>query len=160
MKTPKPLKSWMHVLLKFAGGYNIIAGVSMILFYHEGFKFLEIPKPEFSLPIQLVGLLVGLFGIGYWMVDKAPVQNRNILLLGFLSKLLGPIIAIGYIVKGELPMSMIPVLFLADTIYLIPFWMIYRKASDLAKKDELVEVLAISDSIDDQVAPSPTRKAA
>ena len=58
MKKPKPLKTWMHLLLKFAGGYNIIAGLSMILFYHEGFKLLGIPKPEFSLPIQLVLSLI------------------------------------------------------------------------------------------------------
>ncbi len=134
--TSKPLNSWMHVLLKFAGGYNIIAGASMILFYHEGFKLLGIPKPEMSLPIQLVGLLVGLFGIGYLMVDKSPVENRNVLLLGFLSKLLGPLLAIGYVIKGDLPTSILPVLFFADTIYLIPFWMIYRRASNLAQSEQ------------------------
>jgi len=122
----------MHLLLKFAGGYNLLAGASMILFYHEGFKHLGIPKPEFSLPIQLVGLLVGLFGIGYLIVERAPVENRNILLLGFLSKLLGPLLAVGYIIKGDLPLSMIPVLFFADTIYLIPFWLIYRRTGVLA----------------------------
>ena len=131
MNNAKPLNSWMHLLLKFAGGYNILAGASMVLFYHEGFKLLGIPKPEFSLPIQLVGLLVGLFGIGYLMVERAPVENRNILLLGFLSKFLGPLLAVGYIIKGDLPMTMIPVLFFADTIYLIPFWMIYRRTGQL-----------------------------
>ncbi len=122
----------MHLLLKFAGGYNILAGASMILFYHEGFKLLGISKPEFSLPIQLVGLLVGIFGIGYLMVERAPVENRNVLLLGFLSKLLGPLLAVAYVIKGELPMTMLPVLFFADTIYLIPFWLIYRRTSQLA----------------------------
>ena len=160
MKNPKPLKSWMHLLLKFAGGYNLIAGLSMILFYHEGFKLMGIPKPEFSLPIQLVGLLVGLFGIGYLMVDRAPVQNRNVLLLGFLSKLLGPMLAIGYVVKGDLPLSMIPVLFFADTIYLIPFWMIYRKASQLGRQSQLAEVLAKRDLVDDSSVPSQARNAA
>lgn len=120
------LKPWMHGLLKFAGGYNIIAGLSMILFYHEGFKALGIPKPEVNLPIQLVGLMVFLFGIGYLMVDRKPSENRNVLLLGMLSKLLGPMLAIGYVVGGKLPWMMIPVLFFADFVYLLPFWMIYR----------------------------------
>ena len=102
MNNQKPLKSWMHLLLKFAGGYNILAGASMILFYHEGFKLLGISKPEFSLPIQLVGLLVGIFGIGYLMVERAPVENRNVLLLGFLSKLLGPLLAVAYVIKLSL----------------------------------------------------------
>lgn len=132
MNNQNPLNSWMYLLLKFAGGYNILAGVSMILFYHEGFELLGISKPEFSMPIQLVGLLVGIFGVGYLMVERAPVENRNILLLGFLSKLLGPLLAVAYIIKGELPMAMLPVLFFADTIYLIPFWLIYRRASQLS----------------------------
>lgn len=151
----------MHLLLKFAGGYNIVAGISMILFYHEGFRLLGIPKPEFSLPIQLVGLLVALFGVGYLMVERAPVENRNILLLGFLSKLLGPMMAVGYILQGDLPMSMIPVLFLADTIYLMPFWMIYRKASELSRRPEHFEVLGhLGNSTDGSSSQSPTRNAA
>lgn len=136
MNEQNPLKPWMHLLLKFAGGYNIVAGASMFLFYHEGFKLLGIPKPEIALPIQLVGLLVGLFGIGYLMVERAPVENRNILLLGFLSKLLGPLLAVGYVIKGDLPVTMLPILFFADTIYLIPFWLIYRRTSRLAGQQE------------------------
>lgn len=140
MNDQKPLNPWMYLLLKFAGGYNLLAGASMILFYHEGFKLLGIPKPDIALPIQLVGLLVGLFGIGYLMVERAPIENRNILLLGFLSKLLGPLLAVGYIFKGELPPTMLPVLFLADTVYLLPFWLIYRRASQLADKRESSEL--------------------
>ena len=125
-RQPSILKPWMHWLLKFAGGYNLVAGLSMILFYHEGFKSLGIPKPEMNLPIQLVGMMVLLFGIGYLMVDRSPAANRNVLLLGLLSKLIGPIFAVGYVVKGDLPMAMLPILFFADVVYLVPFWMIYR----------------------------------
>ena len=116
----------MHFLLKFAGIYNIIAGLCMMFFYHEGFKFLNVAKPELAMPIQLVGLLVAIFGVGYLMVDRNPAENRNVLFLGFLSKLLGPLLAIGHIASGNLPIVMLVVLFFADGIYLIPFWMIYR----------------------------------
>ena len=78
------------------------------------------------MPIQLVGLLVALFGVGYLMVDRHPAENRNVLLLGFLSKLLGPLLAITHVALGNLPMVMLVVLFFADGIYLVPFWMIYR----------------------------------
>ena len=117
---------WMHFVLKFAGFYNIVAGLCMMLFYHEGFKFLQVDKPELVMPIQLVGLLVAIFGVGYLLVDRNPAENRNVLLLGFLSKLLGPLLAIGHVALGNLPMVMLVVLFFADGIYLIPFWMIYR----------------------------------
>lgn len=121
-----PLRPWMHGVLKFAGGYNIVAGLSMVVFYHEGFKSLGLAKPEFNLPIQLVGVLVAIFGVGYLIVDRNPAANRNVLLLGLLSKILGPLLALGYIADGTLPMVMLVVLFFADIVYWVPFWMIYR----------------------------------
>ena len=130
---PKPISGWLIGVLKIAAVYNIVAGLSMMIFYHEGFKALGIAKTDFNLPIQLVGCLVAIFGIGYWIVAKNPIENRNVLLLGFLSKLLGPLLAIVYIAKGVLPVEMLAVLFFADTVYLLPFWMTYRRACELAQ---------------------------
>ena len=120
------LRPWMHFVLRFAGWYNLAAGLAMMILYHEGFKLLGLSKPDFNLPIQLVGLLVAIFGIGYLMVNRSPLDNRNVLLLGFLSKLLGPLLALPFVFDGTLPMSMLIVFFFADTIYLLPFWLIYR----------------------------------
>lgn len=122
-----PLSSWMRYLLWFVGGYNILAGIGMMVFYHEGFRMLDLPKPELMLPLQLVGILVGLFGVGYWMVALNPVENRNVLTLGFLSKLLGSILGIGYLIAGQMPLVFLPVLFFADIIYLLPFWLIMQR---------------------------------
>ena len=121
------LNPWMHFVLRFAGGYNILAGLGMMIFYHEGFKIVGIDKPDVNLPIQLVGLFVLLMGVGYLIVNRNPVENRNLLLIGFLSKALGPILACYYIFKGDLPIWMLAVLILADWIYVVPFWMIYRR---------------------------------
>jgi CDP-diglyceride synthetase len=122
----------MHGLLRFAGVYNIVAGLSMMVLYHEGFKALGLPKPEFNMPIQLVGVLVAIFGVGYLMVDRNPVENRNVLLLGFLSKFLGPLLAFYYIANGQLPLIMLVVLFFADIMYWVPFGLIYlRLCKDL-----------------------------
>ena len=60
----QPLKPWMWLLLRFAGTFNLLAGFSMLVFYHEGFKMLGVPKPDLVMPLQLVGILVALFGIG------------------------------------------------------------------------------------------------
>lgn len=122
-----PLAPWMRYLLWFVGGYNILAGVGMICFYHEGFKFLGIPKPELMLPLQLVGVLVGLFGVGYWLVAWSPVENRNILALGFASKALGSALGVGYVAAGRMPLVFLPVLFFADIVYLPPFLLIMRR---------------------------------
>ena len=123
--------------MRVAGFYNIAAGVAMVVFYHEGFKALGLEKPDLVLPIQLVGVLVAIFGVGYLLAARNPYENRNIVLLGFLSKLLGPILATYYIAAGKLPISMVPVLLLADIVYLVPFWLIWKKTET---KQEQLEV--------------------
>ena len=126
------LKPWMWYLLRFAGTFNLLAGFSMVVFYHEGYKMLGVPKPALVMPLQLVGMLVALFGVGYHMVAGNPVENRNVLTLGFLSKLLGSLLGIYYVVKGKLPTEFLGMLFFADIIYLPPFWVIMRRLYRIA----------------------------
>jgi hypothetical protein len=121
------LAPWMRKLLWFVGGYNLLAGVGMIAFYHEGFKFLHVAKPELNLPVQLDGVLVGLFGVGYWLVAANPIENRNILMLGFWSKALGSVLGSYYCYVGKLPPIFMVVLFLSDIVYLPPFALILRR---------------------------------
>ena len=127
------LKPWMRPLLRFAGGFNITAGVSMVVFYHEGYKLLGIPRPEIVLPTQIMGILVALFGVGYLLVSQNPLENRHILTLGFWSKALSSALAIAYVANGKMPLIFLPVVILADVIYLPPFYVIlkniYRQAA-------------------------------
>ena len=126
--------AWWRPVLVFAAVYNLLAGFAMLIFYHEGFAGLELEKTSFNLPIQLVGMCVALFGIGYWIVSRNPVENRNVLLLGMLSKLIGPLLAIRYIMRGDLPAWILIVFFFADWIYLLPFWLIYSRCRQQARK--------------------------
>lgn len=123
----QPLTRWMTRLLWFVGGYNLLAGLGMFCLYHEGYKLLGVAKPELNLPIQLVGILVALFGVGYWMVAANPVENRNLLLLGFWSKLLGSLLGIYYVAAGKLPPLFLAVLLVSDIGYLPPFYLIVRR---------------------------------
>jgi len=124
--------AWWRIVLVIAAAYNLLAGVAMIIFYHEGFRGLGLEKTGFNLPIQLVGMCVALFGVGYWIVSRNPVENRNVLLLGMLSKLIGPLLAIRYIVRGDLPVWILIVFFFADLIYLLPFWLIFTRCKAIA----------------------------
>ncbi len=136
------LSPWMRYLLRFVAVYNVLAGVTMLCFYHESYKAMGVAKPDLNLPIQLVGVLVALFGVGYWMVASHPVDNRNLLLLGFWSKLLGSVLGIYYVAVGKLPPIFLAVLFFADIIYLPPFYVILRRLSALAaERDALLAAI-------------------
>jgi CDP-diglyceride synthetase len=126
--------AWWRNVLVFAAIYNLLAGFSMMVLYSEGFYALGLQKTSFNLPIQLVGMCVALFGIGYWIVSRNPVENRNVLLLGMLSKLIGPLLAVRYIMRGDLPAWILIVFFFADWIYLLPFWLIYSRCRKQARK--------------------------
>jgi small multidrug resistance pump len=128
----KPLLPWMRYLLRFAGTFNLLAGFSMIVFYHEGFKMLGVPKPALILPVQVMGILVGLFGVGYHLVASNPIENRNLLMLGFWSKALSSVAAMAYVFSGKLPWGFVPVLFFSDVVYLPPFYVILRRLYRLA----------------------------
>lgn len=131
-----PLAPWMRKLLWFVGGYNLLAGIGMICFYHEGYKLLGLEKPHLNLPVQLVGILVALFGVGYWLVAANPVENRNLLMLGFWSKALGSLFGVYYVWAGKLPLVFLAVLLFSDVIYLPPFAIILRRLYRLAGQRE------------------------
>lgn len=128
----KPLLPWMKGLLRFAAGFNICAGLHMLVLYHETYKVIGMPKPEIQFPIQLVGLLVALFGVAYYLVARHPLRNRQMLALGWWSKFLGSCLGMGYIFLGKLPPRFFLVFFFADIIYLWPFYLIIRRLNAVA----------------------------
>ena len=128
----RPLLPWMKFLLRFAAVFNILAGLHMAVLYHETYKIIGMNKPDLQFPIQLVGILVALFGVGYYLVARHPLRNRQMLELGFWSKLLGSCLGTGYVLLGKLPLRFVAVYFFADVIYLPFFYLIIRRLNRLA----------------------------
>jgi len=124
----------MKFVLRFVAFFNVGAGLFMLIGYHETYKIIGMNKPDISFPLQLTGILVGLFGVGYYLVAKNPVENRNILMLGFWSKFLGSCLGTYYVVFGPLPKTFIAVYFFADVIYLPPFYLIMRRLYAIARE--------------------------
>ncbi len=130
----RPLRPWMSAVLRFAGCFNLLAGAAMVSLYHEGYELLGVPKPELVLPVQIMGILVGLFGLGYHWVASRPVENRDILRLGFLAKLICSLTAYWYVLFGPLGIGFALVVFFADVVYLPFFWVIVRHLDRAARQ--------------------------
>lgn len=124
----------MTLVIRIAGYWNLLAGLSMILFYHEGFKALGATKPNPPFSTQILGVLVALFGWGYHLVASDPIKNRNLLMLGFWSKAAATILSVVYVAAGRLPWWFTLVVFLADTIYLPPFFLILRRIDNAVEE--------------------------
>lgn len=92
-------------------------------------------QPNYPGIWQSVGMIVGVYGLGYYIAAFDPVRHYPIVLVGFLGKLFGPVGLVLYAWKGELPWAFGWVNVTNDLIWLVPFaiilyyiWMQERKA--------------------------------
>jgi hypothetical protein len=93
---------------------------------------LGLSPPDLLLFVQLVGLLVGVFGIGYLMVARWPLENRGVLLLGLLGKARVAVLGLAYVALGKVPPVYLLVVLFSDVIYLAPFAIILRHLQRVA----------------------------
>ena len=96
----------MSPVLKAAGAYNLLWGAGVVLLpvaWTVGWTGIEVGNEAFW---RCVGMIVGVYGIGYLCAARDPLTHWPITLVGFLGKTFGPI---GYVigaVRGEIPASM------------------------------------------------------
>ena len=119
---PRP---WMSSVLKAAGVYNLVWGVCVVLFPAATLRLLGYSAPlAFPQLWQCIGMMVGVYGVGYWVSAWDPYRHWPIVLVGLLGKILGPIGFLLNILAGDLPASMGWTILTNDLVWWIPFGMI------------------------------------
>jgi len=91
--------------LKAAAIYNIIWGAQAIFFPLWQFKAMGITPPLYPQFWQCIGMIVGVYGLGYWWAAKDPIRHWPIVAVGLLGKIFGPIGFLEACIKGTLPWS-------------------------------------------------------
>lgn len=120
---------WMRRVLILAGLYNLAWGVAVVFFPAWSFRLggLFTPAYESIDPVrylhlwQCIGMIVGVYGVGYLIAAGDPVRHWPVVLVGFLGKLFGPVGALLGIARGELPPTMLWTNLFNDLIWLVPF---------------------------------------
>ena len=130
MQTP----GWMRPLLIAAGVYNLAWGAWAVLWPQSYFHSAGMPPINYPQIWQCVGMIVGVYGIGYNIAARDPVRHWPIVLVGFLGKLLGPIGFLQNAYSGIWPWKMGWVNITNDLIWLIPFALILRHAWQVERK--------------------------
>jgi hypothetical protein len=131
MKPPNAPK-WMFAVLLLAGVYNIAWGTWVILFpmlsfHYSGMEVLDKPLlyPQLW---QCIGMIVGVYGVGYAIAAYDPVRHWPIVLVGFLGKFFGPIgLAMG-VLMGQSPPEALITIIPNDLSWWVPFLLILRYA--------------------------------
>jgi small multidrug resistance pump len=116
-------------VLKTAAIYNLIWGGFIIFFPNALFDFAGLPRMNYPGVWQCVGMIVGVYGIGYWVAASDPIRHWPIVLVGFIGKILGPIGFIQSLYLGVFNLKFGLTIITNDLIWWIPFFLILKKSS-------------------------------
>lgn len=121
MTTPR----WMTITLYAAAIYNLAWGAFTILFPNAIFDWLGAVRPNYPGIWQCVGMIVGVYGIGYALAARDPARHWPIVLVGLLGKIFGPI---GFIdqalIQKTFPLAFGWTIITNDLIWWVPFALI------------------------------------
>lgn len=116
---------WMHRVLLAAGVYNLIWGAVAVLSPEWMLRVLGVEPASIAPQLwQCIGMIVGVYGVGYLLASRHPFHHWVITLVGLLGKVLGPIGFVASVSNGSLPGSMGWTILTNDVIWWIPFAMI------------------------------------
>jgi hypothetical protein len=116
--------SWMGPTLVAAGIYNLIWGAWVVVFPAALFRLAHAAAPNYPQIWQCVGMIVGVYGIGYLIAARAPHRHWPIVLVGLLGKVFGPLGMAWSIYSGALPAGFAWVCVINDLLWWLPFVLI------------------------------------
>jgi len=93
----------------------------VILFPLALFRVLGVEPPNDPQIRQGVGMIVGVYGVGYAAAALDPVRHWPVALARLLGKILGPIGLLSAVVGGILPLSFGLTILTNDLIWWLPF---------------------------------------
>ena len=83
--------TWARQVLLWAGAYNLAFGVITVLMPDLFFDLAGMARPLYPELWQCIGMIVGVYGVGYLIAASEPFRHWPIVLVGLLGKIFGPI---------------------------------------------------------------------
>ncbi len=137
-KQTSPL--WMKQTLQAAAVYNMLWGIWVVFFPYAFFDGAGLPRTNTPQIWQSVGMIVGVYGIGYALAAGDILRHWVIVMVGFLGKLFG-VLGVGYYVAfGGLSPAYFWITFTNDLIWLVPFammlWWVFSESQNTENQTE------------------------
>ncbi len=118
----------MSIVLKVAAIYNLLWGAWVVLFPNHFFELVGMEPPLHTMIWQGMGMVIGVYGLGYWWAAQDPLVHWPIVMVGFLGKLFGPIGFFFNYAQGNVSFDFFYTLLTNDFLWWIPFFLILRKS--------------------------------
>lgn len=112
---------WGRAVLRVAALYNVAFGAFAVMFPRAWFELAGMPVPQMLSLWQCIGMIVGVYGVGYWCAAAAPLRHWPIVLVGLLGKVFGPLGFVDAASRGELPWRAGWLIVSNDLIWWLPF---------------------------------------
>ena len=117
----------MKLTLRLAAIYNILWGFWVVAFPNHFFTLVGMEPLNHPMVWQGMGMVIGVYGLGYWWASFNPVKHWPIVAVGFLGKIFGPLGFLFNYIKGDVPLEFIYTLITNDFIWWVPFAIILIK---------------------------------
>lgn len=102
--------------------YNLVWGLAAIVAPYQLFSLLQMPPFEPIEAFQCIGMMVGVYAYGYYLLARAPERYCGLIWVGIAGKTLGPIGFIWAAMTGHLPWSFGFVVMFNDLLWWPSFW--------------------------------------
>ncbi len=118
----------MKGVLLVAAFYNILWGIVTIFWPELFFNFSGMDLPRYPELWQCIGMIVGVYGVGYFIAAFNPYRHWPIVLVGLMGKIFGPIGFVNAFLDGSFTLAAGYNILFNDLIWWIPFILILRGA--------------------------------
>jgi len=130
----------MSVVLYVAAAYNVVWGGFVVLAPVWTLGVLGADTTDLdplTAPIwQCVGMIVGVYGVGYAVAARDPLRHWPIVLVGLLGKLFGPIGFVDAVfIKEVFPVTFGYTIVTNDLIWWVPFGLMLHAAWTRSRAD-------------------------
>jgi small multidrug resistance pump len=125
-------ESTLRLAFRIAAVYNVAWGIVVILFPNALFDLAGIPRINYPFLMSGIGMFVGVYGYGYWVVANDLRRYPQLVVIGFLGKTLGPLGWIHTVAEGLIPPHTLLVNVFNDLIWLpffVAYFIWYRRAA-------------------------------
>ena len=100
-----------------AAAYNLLWGSVVCVFPHWCIELLGIGGFVYAPFLQVLGMVVGVFAYGYWLLARDPERYCGLVWIGLAGKVLGPLGFLYYALTGGLPWSFGATIVLNDLVW-------------------------------------------
>jgi hypothetical protein len=97
-----PLRIYRRWFLA-AAVYNVAWGLVVLAFPHPLLRLADIHDPHAAPLVGVIGMLVGVYGYGYYLLARNPLRYAPFIWIGLAGKTFGPVGFVWGALTGALP---------------------------------------------------------